>query len=545
MNNQALAELLFPHVTRTPEDVEAIFPPRNLPEGAKVTRLAPSPTGFMHFGTLFPALVNERLATQSGGVFYLRIEDTDAKREVAGAEQNLIDTLAYYQVYFNEGATADGARGAYGPYRQSERVDIYHVFAKKLVAEGKAYPCFCTAEDLDEIRAAQEAEKLTPGYYGKWARHREMPFDEVKAALTAGKPFVLRIRADGDPARKVKCNDLIKGNLDVPENEEDFVLLKSNGVPTYHFAHAVDDHLMQTTHVVRGEEWLASLPKHLQLFRYLGFRTPKYMHISQLMKLDGNSKVKLSKRDKGAALSDYRVQGYPPVSVLEYVMTLLNSNFEEWRRANPTLPYTDFPFSIKKMSPSGSLFDLDKLNDVSKNAISRMTAEDVYASVLDWAREYDADFAALLAADPVKATRILAIGRGGKKPRKDFATWTDVKPYMALFYKELFERIDSIPDTYDAATVQTVLRAFLASYDSADDSTAWFEKLKDIAESVGYARETKLYKENPEAFKGHVGDVSMFVRIAVTGKQNSPDLYEIMQILGKDEVCARVTAALA
>lgn len=544
MNYEKLAELLFPHVTELPADVEAKFPRRDLPEGAKVTRLAPSPTGFMHFGTLFPALVNERLARQSGGVFYLRIEDTDAKREVVGAEKNLIDTLAYYQVFFDEGATADGQKGAYGPYRQSERVDYYHVFAKQLVREGKAYPCFCTAEELDAIRAAQEAEKLTPGYYGKWARHRDMELAEIEAELAAGKPYVLRIKADGDPVRKVKCTDLIKGNLDVPENEEDFVLLKSNGVPTYHFAHAVDDHLMQTTHVVRGEEWLASLPKHLQLFRYLGFRTPKYMHISQLMKMEGTSKVKLSKRDKGAALSDYRVQGYPPVSVLEYVMTLLNSNFEEWRRANPDTPYTEFPFSIKKMSPSGSLFDLDKLNDVSKNAISRMSADAVYTAVLDWARDFDPAFADLLSADPDYARSILAIGRGGNKPRKDFATWADVKPYMALFYPTLFARIDAMPEAHDSETVRAALRGFLATYDPADASDVWFEKLKDVAEQIGYARETKQYKADPTAYKGHVGDVSTFVRIAVTGKQNSPDLYTIMQILGADTVRARVNELL-
>ena len=554
MDYQKLAELLFPNVTDTPADVEARFPARSLPEGAKVTRFAPSPTGFVHFGGLFPTTVAERLAHQSGGVLYLRIEDTDARREVAGAAEGLIKTLSRYGIDFDEGAVLDENgqvcdKGAYGPYKQSLRGPIYHVFAKQLVREGKAYPCFTASEELEEILSVNKKEELkntdwqaeAESRRAEMLKAREITLDAVEENLKNGNPFVLRILADGDVDRKIKFTDLVKGNMEIPENDEDFVLLKSDGIPTYHFAHAVDDHLMGTTHVVRGEEWLPSLAKHLQLFRYLGFRTPKYLHIAQIMRLDENgNKKKLSKRDMGANMDDYTGMGYCPEAVCEYVMTLLNSNYEEWRMQNPDKSYKDFPFNVKKMSVSGCLFDFDKLNDVSKNVISRMDAEKVTAAVTEWALEFDRPFGELLASNKEMATAIFAIGRGGKKPRKDLATWRDAKPYMGFFFDEYFEVECPYPDKFPKDDIKAVFEGFLKSYDESDDMNAWFEKIKAVAADNGYTPDMKAYKADPDAYKGNVADVSMFLRLAVTGKINSPDMYSVMQILGKEKVTKRI-----
>ena len=559
MDFSYLAELLFPDVKEIPEELELRYPKRDLPEGAKVTRFAPSPTGFVHFGGLFPSMTGERLAHQSGGVFFLRIEDTDAKREVPGAAEGLIKTLARYGIEFDEGAVIgdDGKitdRGAYGPYKQSLRRDIYRVYAKRLVSEGKAYPVFTTAEELDALNAADKkaevknrvwTEEAAAEQKAEMLAQRNFTVDEVKAHLEVGDRFVLRILADGDGKRTVKASDLVRGALEFPENDEDFVLLKSDGIPTYHFAHAVDDHLMGTTHVIRGEEWLPSLPKHVQLFRYLGFRLPKYMHIAQIMHLDENgNKKKLSKRDMGANMDDYTRMGYSPEAVCEYVMTLLNSNYEEWHMQNPDKNYRDFPFSIKKMSVSGCLFDFGKLNDVSRNILSGMTAEQVYDGLTGWAAEFDPEFAAELTRDPEYTKSILAIGRGGKKPRKDLAVWSDAKPYMGFFYDRYFAVTDSIPDSFLREDVNAVLAGFLDSYDEGDDMNVWFEKIKRIAAALGYAADMKEYKADPQAFKGSVADVSMFIRVAVTGKMNSPDLYTVMHILGKERTEARLRAML-
>lgn len=559
MDFSYLAELLFPDVKEIPEELELRYPKRDLPEGAKVTRFAPSPTGFVHFGGLFPSMTGERLAHQSGGVFFLRIEDTDAKREVPGAAEGLIKTLARYGIEFDEGAVIgdDGKitdRGAYGPYKQSLRRDIYRVYAKRLVSEGKAYPVFTTAEELDALNAADKkaevknrvwTEEAAAEQKAEMLAQRNFTVDEVKAHLEVGDRFVLRILADGDGKRTVKASDLVRGALEFPENDEDFVLLKSDGIPTYHFAHAVDDHLMGTTHVIRGEEWLPSLPKHVQLFRYLGFRLPKYMHIAQIMHLDENgNKKKLSKRDMGANMDDYTRMGYSPEAVCEYVMTLLNSNYEEWHMQNPDKNYRDFPFSIKKMSVSGCLFDFGKLNDVSRNILSGMTAEQVYDGLTGWAAEFDPEFAAELTRDPEYTKSILAIGRGGKKPRKDLAVWSDAKPYMGFFYDRYFAVTDSIPDSFLREDVNAVLAGFLDSYDEGDDMNVWFEKIKRIAAALGYAADMKEYKADPQAFRGSVADVSMFIRVAVTGKMNSPDLYTVMHILGKERTEARLRAML-
>ena len=544
MDYQALADLLFPDVTETPEEVEARFPKRQVREGAVITRMAPSPTGFVHLGNLVQGLTSERMAHQSGGVLFLRVEDTDAKREVPGAVEVLINTLKHYGIAFDEGATIDGDSGDYGPYRQRQRAALYHVFAKKLVQQGMAYPCFCTEEELSRMREKQEAGKETTGYYGQYAIWRDRPLEDVKAQLDAGMPWVLRFRSTGDVSRQFKFNDLVKGELTVTENNIDQVLLKSDGIPTYHFAHAVDDHLMQTTHVVRGDEWLPSLPFHIQLFQALGFKLPKYVHIGPLMKMDGNSKRKLSKRkDPELALTYYKAEGFPVEAVYEYIMTLLNSNYEDWRRANPNAPATDFKFSPKKLNPAGNLFDYAKLCDVSKNEIAKMDAEKVYTLLVEWAREFDPDFGEKLSADPDFAKRILAIGRGGKKPRKDLATWKEAKPYMGFFYDEYLEA-PVFDGKFDKATIVLALEKFLDRYDASDDSTVWFDKVKAITCELGFTTDMKAYKANPEAFPGTVADVSTFLRLAVTGKTNSPDLYTVMQILGYDAVAARVRAAI-
>ncbi len=540
MDYQALSELLFPQVTETPEAIEAQFPPRNAPEGAVITRMAPSPTGFVHLGNLVQGLTSERMAHQSGGVLFLRVEDTDAKREVPGAVEVLINTLKHYGINFDEGATVDGDSGSYGPYRQRQRASIYHVFAKKLVSEGNAYPCFCTEQELTQMREKQEANKETTGYYGKYAIWRDRPMEDIQAQLEQGMPWVLRFRSTGSIENQFKFDDLVKGKLTITENDVDHVLLKSDGIPTYHFAHAVDDHLMHTTHVVRGDEWLPSLPFHIQLFKTLGFKLPKYVHIGPLMKMDGNSKRKLSKRkDPELALTFYKAEGFPVEAVYEYLMTLLNSNYEDWRRANPTASAEEFKFSPKKLNPAGNLFDYAKLTDVSKNEIARMDAEKVYTLLTEWAQEFDPDFGQKLAADKDFAVSILAIGRGGKKPRKDLATWKEAKPYMGLFYDEYLEA-PVFDGKFSKETVIAVLEKFLDRYDYSDDSGVWFDKVKAITEEMGFTTDMKAYKADPDAFPGTVADVSTFIRQAVTGKTNSPDLYTVMQILGYDRSTARI-----
>jgi len=533
--SKELAELLFSHITKTPAEVEAEYPSRGI-EGS-VTRFAPSPTGFMHIGGLFAGLICQRVAHQTGGVFYLRIEDTDKKREVEGGVEEIVNSLSAFGIHFDEGATSSTTeKGAYGPYRQSHRAEIYQTFAKMLVEQGKAYPCFCTEEELNEIRAKQEAVKANPGYYGEWAVHRDMPYEDVKALVEKGVPYVLRLKSNGSLDKKIQCKDAIKGKIEMPQNDQDIVLLKSDGIPTYHFAHAVDDHLMGTTDVIRGDEWLSSLPVHLQLFYELGWKAPKYAHIAPVMKLDGASKRKLSKRkDPEAAVSYYHQMGYPADSVIEYLLNLANSSYEDWRRQNPDAPHKDYVLDMKKMSVSGALFDIIKLNDISKTVISKMPAEKVYDMTLQWAKKYDEEFAALLEADKDYAVKILAIGRGGKKPRKDIAKWSDVKDYMAFFYDSLYEASQPEADV-DSEIISNYVKVF----DIKDEKDTWFAKIRDMSESMGYAGDMKAYKAEPEKYKGNVGDVSTIIRIAVTNRSNTPDLYDIMQILGEDKVKARL-----
>ena len=544
MDYQALADLLFPNVTETCEEVQARFPKRGLSEGAVVTRMAPSPTGFVHLGNLVQGMISERMAHQSGGVLFLRVEDTDAKREVPGAVEVLINSLEHYNIKFDEGATIDGDNGSYGPYRQRQRASIYHVFAKKLVSEGKAYPCFCTEEELTAMREQQEANKENFGYYGKYAIWRDRSIEDIQAQIDAGNPWVLRFRSEGSIENQFKFDDLVKGKLTITENDIDNVLLKSDGIPTYHFAHAVDDELMRTTHVVRGDEWLPSLPFHIQLFKALGFKLPKYVHIGPLMKMDGSSKRKLSKRkDPELALTFYKAAGFPVQAMREYLMTVLNSNFEDWRRANPDADIESFKFSPKKLNPAGSLFDYAKLVDVSKNVISRMDAGTVYSLLTEWANEFDADFGTKLSSDPAFATSILAIGRGGKKPRKDLSTWADAKEYMGFFYDE-YLAAPQFDEKFDSRTVKEALARFLEKFDISDDSGVWFNKVKEITEEMGFTTDMKAYKADPSAFPGTVADISTFIRQAVTGKCSSPDLYTVMQILGYERTVARIKTVM-
>lgn len=546
-----LASLIFPDVSddETVETLEKMFPERGLSEGARVTRIAPSPTGSMHIGNLYGALADERIAHTSSddGVFYLRIEDTDDKREVPGAVEKIIKYLGAFGIEFDEGATADGDKGAYGPYRQRIRAKFYHIVAKKLLLEGRAYPCFCSEEDLKKAHEAQEAAKENFGYYGKWAVHRDMPAEEAIKRIQNGESYVLRFRSMGDASKKVEFKDQIKGKLSFPENDQDFVLLKSDGIPTYHFAHVVDDHFMRTTDVVRGEEWLSTLPWHVELWRACGFRMPRFCHTAQIMKLDAETgtKRKMSKRkDPECTLGFYFEKGYPAKSVIEYLMTLLNSNYEQWRSANKDASYKDFPFKASAMGTSGAMFDLDKFNDVSKNVIAAMTADEVFDGVYNWAKEDDEQLFGLLEADHEYAKSVFAIGRGGKKPRKDFACWSEVKDFVSYYYDELFAPSDKeYPEHVPEDERKQILSEYAEIYSEQDDNNVWFDKIKELSEKHGYTSDMKAYKADPAAFKGSVTDVSNVIRVAVTGRTNSPDLCTVMKVIGSERVLKRISDA--
>ena len=546
-DNLKLAELLFPDVTESVDDLERRFPPRSLPEGAKVTRFAPSPTGFLHIGGLFSAFVSVLAAKSSGGVCFLRIEDTDKKREIADGVTGIIEGFRAFGIDFDEGVTGfDTETGEYGPYVQSRRASIYHVVAKKLVAEGLAYPCFCTEDELSALREKQEAAGTAiKGYFGEWAQCRNLTFAEQEAKIKSGAPYVLRLRSTGDETRKFTFDDQIRGKIEMPENITDAVLLKTDGIPTYHFAHACDDHFMRVTHVIRGDEWIASVPLHIALFRACGFKPVKYAHVAPVMKEDNGGKRKLSKRkDPEAAVSYFVEEGFPKEAVLEYLLTLINSNFEDWRRANPTASLFEFPFSFKKMSQSGALFDLVKLRDVSKNVISRMDGETVAQYTLEWAKQYDPEFYAVIAADPAYLRHVLSIDRGGAKPRKDIAAWSQVQDSVSYLFDALYTPDYSLPDNLSAADAAEILRAWDAVYDPADDKDAWFQKIKDLCAPLGYTPNVKEYKKDPDAYRGHVGDVSTVIRVATTGRRNTPDLHAIHNVLGADKVRARTADAV-
>ena len=548
MDYKDLANLIFPDAKEI-SYYEEKYPERNLPEGAVVTRFAPSPTGFVHIGGLYQALVARTVAEKTGGVFFLRVEDTDQKREVENGVTGIVNSLKDFDMAPDEGMISDTEEiGNYGPYKQSLRKEIYQAYAKYLLEQGKAYPCFCTPDDLEEIRNKQEAAKLRTGYYGVWAKCRNLSVEEMAEKVKAGEPYIIRFKSPGREDRKIKHKDVIKGNVDFPENDQDIIIIKSDGLPTYHFAHAVDDHLMHTTHVIRSDEWLSSVPLHLQLFHELGFKAPKYAHISPIMKNDNGGKRKLSKRkDPEAAVSYYKEQGIPTDAVKEYLLNIANSTFENWRRANSDKKIEEFDFQLNKMSVSGALFDMIKLLDIGKTVISKMTAEDVYEKSLKWAEEYDNELADLL-KDKEYALKIFGIERGNKKPRKDIAKWSDVKENIDYMYdSEFYNKVQEYP--YQPAIsnkedISKILDLYIEKYyDENDDKQTWFDKIKEVAGKMGYAKEVKEFKANPGMYKAHVGDVSTVLRVALTSRTNTPDMYEIMQVLGKDRIAKRFKVA--
>jgi glutamyl-tRNA synthetase len=545
MDNLLLSRLLFPDIDKTPDYYEERYPKRELKDGAKVTRLGPSPTGFIHLGNLYGAFADERLAHQSGGTFYLRIEDTDEKREVPGAVEAIISSLNYFGVNFDEGVTVDGETGKYGPYYQRKREAIYQCYGKHLVEKGLAYPCFCSEEDIQNIREHQEKKGANPGYYGEYAKCRNLSSEEIQTKISQGKPFVLRLRSFGDPAVNFSINDGIRGHLSMPENFQDIVLLKQNGIPTYHFAHVIDDHLMRTTHVVRGEEWLSSLPIHVALFETLDWPLPTYCHTTVLMKMEGEIKRKLSKRkDPELSLDYYRGLGYHPDAVREYLLTILNSNFEEWRLADPNSSIEEFEFSAEKMSNSGTLFDLDKLNDVSKDVLSRISDEDLYSFLMTWAKEYRPELASLFAKEEEMMMKILAMDRHGDKPRKDLIFCEQIFDFISYFFEEYFDGREAYPIEVDESDTKIILQNYIANYSHNDDKQEWFDKIRTMATELGYAAKPKDFKKNPEVYKGHVGHVSTVIRIALMGRSSSPDIWEIQQILGSENVLGRMREAL-
>ena len=546
MTNEDLAELIFPNISKTIEDYEKEYPLRDLKEGAKVTRVAPSPTGFMHIGTFMQVAIDYVMAKNSGGVFMLRIEDTDQARLVEGSVELIHDTLNTYGLVADEYEIDDKVVGNYGPYVQSKRVDIYHAFLKHLIKIGRAYPCFCEKEETDAVAEMQKKEGLRTGYYGRYAKCRNLSVDEAYNKIKNGENFVLRFRSSGNFNKKFKFDDAKIGTVELPENDEDIVIMKaSTKLPTYHFAHVVDDYLMRTTHVVRGEEWLSSVPKHLDMFNAFGFKPPKYVHTSLILKKDGDSVRKISKRKDPEALMTYYIEkGYPSKAVIDSVMTIANSNYEEWRTSHPDNPFTDFEFSPKKMSKSGAFFDMDKLDNISKNIISRMTKDELFDELYKWALRYDEDFAKLIKDNEEYTKAILNIEREQKKPRKDFAHYSEIKEKIWYMFDELYLEHDKnyeYQTINDEEEIDKIVKTYFEKYyDESDDKETWFNKIKDLSEEFGYAREVKAYKENPEGFKGHVGDISTAIRVRVTTCSMTPDLYEILKLLGKERILERL-----
>ena len=547
MGNLSMAEVLFPTIEKTPDDYERMYPARAIDEGAKVTRFAPSPTGFLHFGSLFAAFIAAKTAGDNG-VFYLRIEDTDKKREVENGVIGMVNGLKDFGITTDEGATSEtDESGSYGPYTQSRRVLIYHAYVKSLVERNLAYPCFMTEEEISKVRQEQEAAKELPGIYGKYAKYRDITPDEAKIRIENGDEYVVRLKSPGKPDGRISFKDEVKGKVEMPENILDIVLLKKDGTPTYHFAHAIDDHLMHTTHVTRGDEWLSSVPIHLQLFYVLGFKAPKYAHIAPIMKEDSETggKRKLSKRkDPEAAVSFYAQAGYPSGAVNEYLMTIANSNFEDWRRANKDESIDKFDFRLSKMSKAGALFDMVKLHDISKTYISTMNTEEVFDAVKNWSEEYDSELYSLIMSDACYAKQIFSIERGNKKPRKDIGKWSEVKDYIAYFYEKLWDKKLCWAENISDADKKAILEKYLEVYNHEAPSEDWFPTVQAVAESLGFAKSPKDYKAEPQNYKGHAGDVAGVIRVAVTGRLNTPDLYTIMQTLGEDKVRERISSAI-
>ncbi len=544
MDYKDLANLIFPDAKGI-SYYEEKYPERNLKEGAVVTRFAPSPTGFVHIGGLYQSLVAKKVVEQTEGVFFVRIEDTDQKREIENGAQQILDALEDYNLSPDETMGIDGEdKGTYGPYLQSKRKEIYESYAKYLLEQGKAYPCFCSQEELGQIRENQEKAKERTGYYGKWTKCRNMPIEMAAEKIKNGDPYIIRLKSPGNPDKKIKHKDVIKGNIEFPENDQDVIIIKSDGLPTYHFAHAVDDHLMHTTLVIRSDEWVASVPLHLQLFYCLGFKAPKYAHIAPIMKEENGNKRKLSKRkDPEAAVNYYKEEGIPKESVEEYLMNIANSNFEGWRKGNKDKDISEFKFELNKMGVSGALFDMVKLLDVSKGVISRYSGEEVLQNVLKWSKEYDEELYNLINNDREYSLKVFNIERGNAKPRKDISKWSEVKNSISYMFADEFAKVTEFEyqKVTDENEIKTILTEYSNNYfDINDDKDTWFNKMKDLAEKLGYAREVKAYKENPDSYKGHVGDISTVIRVSLTGRANTPDLYEIMQVLGEKEVKSRI-----
>jgi len=544
MDYKDLANLIFPNA-KPIEYYEEKYKERDLDEGAIVTRFAPSPTGFVHLGSLYQVVIAKKLAKQTNGVLFLRIEDTDQKREVENGVIGIIKSLEDFGLTADEGMTDEiNEKGVYGPYKQSLRKDIYQAYAKYLIEQGKAYPCFATTEELDEMRAKQEAAKIRPGYYGVWAKYRNLSVEEAVQKIKNGEEYIIRLKSFGNEEKRIKHHDLIKGNVDFPENDQDIVIIKADGLPTYHFAHAVDDHLMHTTHVIRGDEWLSSIPLHLQLFQMLGFKTPKYAHIAPIMKEDEGGKRKLSKRkDPEAAVSYYTDEGIPKEAVIEYLLNIANSNFESWRKSNPDASIDEFELQINKMSVSGALFDIVKILDISKTIISKYSAEKIYDEAMEWAKSYDKELEQML-EDKQYAIKVFGIERGNAKPRKDISKWSDVKENIEYMYDDKFygkEEEYDYQKIKDKELIGKILKLYMEKYyNENDDKQTWFNKIKDLSEEIGYAREVKEWKKEPEKWPGHVGDVSTVLRVALTRRSNTPDMYEIMQVLGKERIFKRL-----
>lgn len=541
--SKELAQILFPDVKKDITYYEELYPKRDLKEGAFVTRYAPSPTGFVHMGALFTALIDSKIARQTGGVFYLRIEDTDQERSIDNGINLILKDMKDFNIEFDEGPLDnENQNGKYGPYIQSQRREIYLTYAKHLVEKGLAYPCFCTPEDLENMRKKQEANKIRPGYYSRWATCRNLTVEEIKAKIANGEKWILRFRSPGNYDRKIKYKDLIKGKIEFPENDQDIVLIKSDGLPTYHLAHVVDDHLMRTNLVIRGDEWLSSVPLHIQLFINLGFEVPQYAHIAPIMKEENGGKRKLSKRkDPEAAVSYFHEQGIPSTVVMEYLMTIANSNYELWKKDNREKTFDEFELQLNKMSLSGALFDMVKLLDISKNLISVMNKDEVYNNTISWAKIYDKELAKILESNSEYAKSIFNIERETQKPRKDIAKWSDVKENVEYMYEELFNAKEYIfQKINEKDDITKILNLYIEKYyDENDDKNTWFNKIKDLSEEIGYAREVKEFKKNPDAYKGHVGDISTVLRVALTARQNTPDMYEIMKLLGKETIKQR------
>lgn len=546
MTNKEFAEFLLPDVEHDWEYYENLYPERDLPEGAIVTRYAPSPTGLPHMGNLLSGFMAYCFAHQSNGVFYLRIEDTDTERTVENGTSKIIDIMKDFDITFDEGMINDTDEvGSYGPYMQSRRKDIYQAYARKLIEEDKAYPSFASKEELDEIREFQESTKQRLGYYGRYAKDRHMTKEEAIERINNGEKFVIRMKSPGDFNRSIIINDLIKGKIEMPENDIDEVIIKKDGLPTYHFAHAIDDHLMHTTHVIRGDEWVSSTAKHLQIFDVLGFKHVKYAHLAPLLKNDNGTKRKLSKRkDPEAGLVYYIEQGIPVEAVKLYLATIINSNFEAWLDANPGASIDQFKFDFKKVGSSGgAIYDMEKLTNISKNYLSRLKAADLYDRILNWAKTYDTDFESLISKYKDYTINILNIEREQKKPRKDFAKYSDVSNSIWYMYDELFDNKElsyDFKNITDKDEIKNILSTYIDKYYSeSDDKETWFNKIKSLCDDLGYASDMKAYKENPNNFKGNVADVSTVIRVALTTSSMTPDLYELLRLIGKDRILKR------